>query len=66
MEFFGRADNERMSSHLQVLLKQISCEECGRRWLDPSERWRVYVTDDDPAVPIPYCPHCAAREFDDD
>jgi hypothetical protein len=42
------------------------CQECGRPWLDPRERWRLYLTDDEPAEAVPYCPTCAAREFDPD
>jgi hypothetical protein len=40
------------------------CIECRRPWLDASERWRVYLTDDDPPVPVTYCAACAEREFD--
>jgi hypothetical protein len=43
------------------------CLECGRSWLDDSERWRLYVTaaDPDPAELLLYCAACASREFDD-
>jgi hypothetical protein len=66
MESGGSADNDGMSSHLEVLVKHISCEECRQPWLDPAQRWRMYLTDDVPAVPVAYCHECAAREFDDD
>jgi hypothetical protein len=46
--------------------RQLSCQECCRPWLDPTERWRIYLTSDEPAQPVPYCPTCAAREFDPD
>ena len=26
----------------------LVCLECGRTWIGPVERWRVYLTDDDP------------------
>jgi hypothetical protein len=38
---------------------------CDRRWNDPTERWRVYFTDDDPPDPATYCPDCAKHEFED-
>jgi len=41
------------------------CEECKRRWDEPSERWRVYFTDDEPPRLASYCPECAQWEFDD-
>ena len=44
----------------------LSCEECRRPWFDPCERWRLYLDDDEPANAVPYCPVCAAREFDPD
>ena len=42
-----------------------SCEECRRPWLDSRERWRLYL-DPDEGLTVPYCPDCAAREFDGD
>ena len=40
-------------------------EECRRVWLPPDDdRWRCYLDTDDELVF--YCPHCAAREFDDE
>jgi hypothetical protein len=41
----------------------LECIECRRQWQVPSERWRVYLTDDDPAEAVAYCPDCAEREF---
>lgn len=46
------------------LTKPIVCIECNRRWADPTERWRIYVSRDDPPQAVPYCPECARREFD--
>ena len=37
--------------------------ECQRVWATPFERWRVYLTDDEPAEAVAYCPVCAQREF---
>jgi hypothetical protein len=31
----------------------------------PDERWRLYLTDDDPPEQATYCPDCAWREFGD-
>ena len=44
----------------------IVCQECGQLWLDPAERWRLYLDDEEPANAVPYCPVCAHREFDPD
>lgn len=41
----------------------LVCEECRRVWSDPTARWRVYLTADDPPVAVAYCPACAEREF---
>jgi hypothetical protein len=38
--------------------------ECGRESVGPIERWRVYLTDDEPPKPVVHCPVCAEREFD--
>ncbi len=47
-----------------LIVQELECFECGRAWLVPTERWRVLLTDDDdPPVPVPYCPDCAEREF---
>jgi hypothetical protein len=43
------------------------CAECGARWLPANdERWRAYLTDDEPAELAFYCPECAEREVGDD
>lgn len=42
----------------------LLCEECKRPWDDVGERWRIYLTDDEPATAVAYCPRCAQREFD--
>jgi hypothetical protein len=44
----------------------LVCVECRRPWLDPQERWRMYLDSDEPAHAVPYCPTCASREFDGD
>lgn len=44
----------------------IACQECGALWLDPAERWRLYLDTDEPPNAVPYCPVCATREFDPD
>lgn len=41
------------------------CVECARIWLDPSERWRAYLTGDEPPEIAIYCPACARHEFSD-
>lgn len=43
----------------------LVCIECQRVWRDMTERWRIYITDDDPPEAVPYCDVCAAREFDE-
>jgi hypothetical protein len=43
----------------------LRCEECGRRWDDPVERWRVYFTDDDPPSPLPTARTAPKKEFAD-
>jgi hypothetical protein len=58
------AERDVMPENATVLVQLFLCQECSRVWLDPRERWRVYLTDDDPAEPVPYCPDCAHREFD--
>jgi hypothetical protein len=42
----------------------LHCTECGRGWEDPTERWRMYVTSDDPPESGVFCPRCAGEEFD--
>jgi hypothetical protein len=43
----------------------LRCVVCGGRWRDPAERWRLYLTADDPPQPVAYCLNCAQREFGD-
>ena len=42
----------------------LTCVECGQRWLLAYEVWRMYLTDDEPAEAVIYCPACAERELD--
>jgi hypothetical protein len=43
------------------------CAECEEVWLPADEeRWRAYLTDDEPAELAFYCPACAERAFGDD
>jgi hypothetical protein len=58
-----RAQSPRSDSHVFVL--SLRCIECGCRWNDAAEHWRVYFTSDDPPEPVTYCPECARREFND-
>ncbi|MFL5921811.1 MAG: hypothetical protein ACJ75Q_11310 [Gaiellaceae bacterium] len=44
----------------------LVCQECRRPWLEPRERWRMYLDSDELPYGVPYCPDCAAREFDGD
>jgi hypothetical protein len=57
-----------MSDKTTVVPAQLllTCQECTRPWLDERERWRLYVDADEPGCAVPYCPDCAAREFDCD
>jgi hypothetical protein len=58
-------ENHTMDDHTTVLFEQVFvCQECRRPWLDPHERWRLYLDDEEPAQTVPYCPACASREFD--
>ena len=41
----------------------LACIECGREWTNPTERWRLKVTEEDPVETVPYCACCATREF---
>ena len=45
--------------------QKLTCMECLRPWTAASERWRVYLTRDDPPKLLVYCQDCAEREFDD-
>jgi len=53
------------SSHTALSTTQIVCIECLRPWVRTNERWRLKVTDDTTPETVPYCPDCAAREFDE-
>jgi hypothetical protein len=48
----------------QLVATEITCIECRRLWSVPSERWRVYLTEDEPREPVAYCAECAEREFE--
>ena len=43
---------------------RLTCLECGRAWAERSERWRLYLTSEEPPTALTYCPECAEREFD--
>jgi hypothetical protein len=45
-------------------VRPLVCVECSREWTEPHERWRIYVTADEPPEPVVYCAACAAYEFD--
>jgi hypothetical protein len=45
-------------------VRTLRCLECGRAWLEPAERWRLYLTCEEPPGHLAYCPDCAEREFD--
>lgn len=45
---------------------ELVCVECSRAWLDPRERWRLYVIEEDEPLTLPYCPDCAGAEFDEE
>jgi hypothetical protein len=46
-----------------VAQRPLTCQECERAWLDPVERWRLYVDSDEPRRTVAYCQACAEREF---
>lgn len=54
-----------MNEHVQqATLQALRCLECLREWVEPHERWRMYVTTDaEPECGL-YCASCAAFEFD--
>jgi hypothetical protein len=54
-----------MRDDLTTLTRTLTCQECRDEWTDAQERWRLYVTFDDPAETLTYCPACANREFGD-
>ena len=42
----------------------VHCAECDALWLPTDEeRWLAYLTDDEPAEVVLYCPECGEREF---
>jgi hypothetical protein len=41
----------------------LHCLECRRPWVEATERWRIYLSGEDPSQPLTYCPECAQREF---
>jgi ribosomal protein L33 len=47
----------------EVKSTSLVCEECARVWVTAAERWRLYLTDDNPRQAVPYCPRCAAEQF---
>ena len=47
----------------RVVPRPISCQECKRPWNNEAERWRMYLASVSPPLVVPYCPHCAWREF---
>jgi hypothetical protein len=61
----SESDDAQFEVDAHVFVISMRCQECGRRWNDPTERWRVYFTDEDPPDPGSYCPDCARREFAD-
>lgn len=50
-------------SEPRTLIEPLRCLECGRVWLELSERWRTYLSRESPPEPLTYCPECALREF---
>jgi hypothetical protein len=62
---FAKDVGRTSESDLFVVVLYLRCTECGRRWDEPAERWRVYFSDDDQPEPASYCPDCAKREFSD-
>jgi Zn-finger nucleic acid-binding protein len=47
----------------EVAVAMLTCIECRAVWLDGSERWRIYLTEDEPREAVVYCRRCAQREF---
>ena len=47
-----------------ISVEPVHCLECGREWVEASERWRMYLSGENPPHPLTYCPACARREFD--
>ena len=52
-----------MAKPAYPLVRELVCVECGREWIRRVERWRIYLTDDDPPKPVTYCTACPQREF---
>ena len=46
-------------------VRRLMCIECEREWMDPTERWRIYLTPDEQPEAVLYCGFCASFEFDD-
>ena len=50
--------------HIEGVAILPGCAECEAHWLPADlERWQVWLTDDEPAELVFYCPACAEREF---
>lgn len=52
------------SAEEMIAVEPVRCLECGRLWVEWSERWRTYLSGEDPPQPLTYCPDCARREFE--
>ena len=53
-----------MDAHPVELI--LECAQCEIPWLPADEeRWRAYLTDDDPPELAFFCPACSEREFAD-
>lgn len=49
----------------RLRLDRLRCVECRAPWDDPSERFRCYLTAEEPGNSVVLlCPSCAAAEFD--
>ena len=49
---------------LEKVALMPKCAECQAVWLPADEeRWRAYLTDDEPPELAFYCPECARQEF---
>ena len=56
-------DGRREEATTLLVTHVLRCVECERPWLEPSERWRLKVLEEDVPETVPYCPDCATREF---
>jgi hypothetical protein len=45
---------------------ELVCTECKRPWLDMTDRWHAYVSEEGTPEVGFFCPACAEREFADD